>query len=212
MKKGLSVLWFYSMMSVTVYGQGFVVSADKMNVAYVGVDNPMTIIVEGYECDQLIVSCENGTIVKTGNCEYNFRPVREEAVEITVKVKTTSGTKSFGVKKFRIKYMPSPRATIMGKSSGLIQTAIFKAQLGVSATIESIDFDTRFIATSFKVEFFREQILLYSGPNIGPLFTKTILEQMSKLKPGDRVFITDIKAVGPDSRERTLNNIDLTLN
>lgn len=52
MKVALFVL-FYSLMSVMLYGQGFAVSADKMNVVYIGVDNPLTIVVEGYNWSNL---------------------------------------------------------------------------------------------------------------------------------------------------------------
>lgn len=47
MKKTLLVL-FYSFMSVMLYRKGFAVSAHKMNVVYVGVDNPLTNFAESY--------------------------------------------------------------------------------------------------------------------------------------------------------------------
>lgn len=211
MKRTLLVL-FYSLMSVMLYGQGFAVSADKMNVVYIGVDNPLTIVAEGYKCDQLEVSCESGTILKTGNCEYNIAPVQEGAIEIEVKARTSSGVKRIGTKKFRAKLIPSPTARIAGRSSGLIPTAIFKVQSGISTYIDGFDFESRFRVTRFKVEFFREQKLLYSCVTTGPYFDRLTRDQMNKLKPGDHVSVTDIKALGPDSRERALNNIELTLN
>jgi hypothetical protein len=211
MKEILFIFWGI-LMPVVLYGQGFAVSAEKMNVVYIGVDNPLTIVAEGYKCDQLEVSCESGTIRKTENCEYNIAPVREGAIEIEVKARTSSGVKQIGTKKFRVKLIPSPTARIAGRSSGLILAAIFKVQLGVSTFIDGFDFESRFRVARFKVEFFREQKLLYSCVTAGPYFDKPTRDQMNKLKPGDHVSVTDIKAVGPDARERTLNNIELTLN
>jgi hypothetical protein len=148
MKEILFIFWGI-LMPVVLYGQGFAVSAEKMNVVYIGVDNPLTIVAEGYKCDQLEVSCESGTIRKTENCEYNIAPVREGAIEIEVKARTSSGVKQIGTKKFRVKLIPSPTARIAGRSSGLILAAIFKVQLGVSTFIDGFDFESRFRVARF---------------------------------------------------------------
>jgi hypothetical protein len=211
MKKNLFLL-MCSLSSVVLYGQRFAVSADKMNVAYIGPDNPLTVVAEGYSCEQLELSCSNGTITKSANCEYNFRPVHEGKTDITVKARTASGIKQIGVKIFRVKIIPSPQATIMGKSSGMMRTAMFKVQVGVLAKIENFDINSSMRITNFKVAFSREGQLLHSSTTTGPYFDKATRDQMGILKPGDKVSITDIKAVGPDTMLRSLNDIEFTLN
>ena len=50
--------------------QSVVIAADKMNVFYLGVDNPVAVAVEGISDDKLTVSIDNGTIKRTGRGAY----------------------------------------------------------------------------------------------------------------------------------------------
>lgn len=162
--------------------------------------------------EQLEISCSNGTITKIANCEYNFGPVHEGETDIIVKAKTASGIKQIGVKKIRVSVLPLATAEIGGKSSGMMATAIFKVQVGVSAPWHHFGYYASMRVSKFKVVFFREGQLLHSSTTSGPYFDRDTLSQMKTLKPGDKVSVTDIRAIGPDTMTRKLNDIELTLN
>lgn len=211
MKKALFVL-FYSLISVTLYGQGFAVSADRMNVAYVGLDNPLTIVAEGYSCSQVVVSCNNGELKKMSDCKYFFLPEKEGTSDIFVKVKTSTGLKQIGIKKYRVKTIPRPRVTIAGKTGGKIAIEIFKVQKGPLMAFENFDFEYSAIITKFKIEIVRNSQVLYSGENKGPFFNDSILNQIQNLKAGDKVFITNVLvASGPNFCSRRFNGTEFYL-
>jgi hypothetical protein len=180
-----------------LYGQGFAVSADKMNVAYVGVDNPLTIVVEGYSCSQVVVSCNNGELKKTSDCKYFFLPEKEGTSDIVVKVKTSTGLKLIGIKKYRVKIIPNLQVAIAGKTSGKIAIEIFKVQKGPSIIFENFNYEYPAIVTQFKFEIIRNNQALYSDKNNGPFFNEAILNQIKNLKAGDKVLITDISVARP---------------
>lgn len=195
-----------------IHAQTFTVQAEKMNIAYMDTDNPLTIVSEDYSCDQIIASCDHGTLTKVEGCHYNFIPDQQGTCDIVVSAKTKTGTKLIGKVKYRVKYIPRPVAVIGGRSEGKIATAVFKAQSGVSVSREEFDFDFRMRVTSFKMEFYRNGEILYNGFANEALFNEEIRKQIKNLKPGDKISVTEIRAVGPSSRVVPLNDINLTLN
>ncbi len=54
-------------------GQKTAIAADKSNVLYLEMDNPITIAVENTSCKELIVKSDNGTI-KGQNGSYDWIP------------------------------------------------------------------------------------------------------------------------------------------
>ena len=60
---------------------GVAVSADKMNVLYIGVDNPLT-ITAGAGSEKVSASFSGGTISKAGGSRYIARPSQDPLVNI----------------------------------------------------------------------------------------------------------------------------------
>ena len=60
--------------------------------------------------------------------------------------------------------------------------------------------------------FFRANINGVYLESKGNKFTREQLDRLGKLKPGNSVIITDIRAKGPDGKEIRLSPIPLTLN
>jgi hypothetical protein len=131
-------------------------------------------------------------------------------VAISVAVRRQGKLTVVGTKEFRVKNIPDPIAKIAGKSGGTISYPIFIAQSGIATVLENFDFDSHFMVTSFEVD-----INTPSGPvtykNTGPLFSEEMHTAFLKLKNNDRLVFHDIKASGPDSRTRILNEIQLTV-
>ena len=64
---------------------GVAVSADKMNVLYIGVDNPLT-ITAGAGAEKVSASFSGGTLSKAGGSKYIARPSAGSSGEHTVSV------------------------------------------------------------------------------------------------------------------------------
>lgn len=193
---------------------GASIQLDKMNVFYIGVPNPITVSAAGYSVEDISVNIPGATV--TGEKGHYVVTV-SNAGEVTagINAKTPTGPKEVGNMKIRVKMIPDPVAEVGGKSGGGMSAANFRAQLGVVATLKNFDFDARFVVTSFQFA-----MLPKRGEYIGPytvnsnLFSASsdISKVKDKCKPGDRIFIEEIKAKGPDGRTRTLTPITLLLN
>ncbi|MFA6060169.1 MAG: GldM family protein [Taibaiella sp.] len=210
MKKALFVL-FYSLISVMLYGQGFAVSSDKMNVAYVGVDNPLTIVAEACDCSNIMASCDNGTLTKKSECHFIFRPEKEGVADIIVAAKTRNGTKSIGTTRYRVKMIPLPRVALGRQSGGFMKAELFKAQKGLSILLDNSELDCTWKILSFRVVIAPKLGEVLQIDNSGPLFNQRVLLSIQRLKTGDKVIFENIKATDQDGLPRSINSMVFTI-
>jgi hypothetical protein len=115
------------------------VEASKMNVFYIGVDNPIAVSAAGVSSNDVRVSCENCTLNKTGDLKYNVTVSRPGMANVVV---TAPG---LNIKKeFRVKPIPDPVPIISsGKKGGAIGSGEMAANSGLIAKLENFDFDAR---------------------------------------------------------------------
>lgn len=188
---------------------------DKMNVFYIGVDNPVTVSAAGYSLEDVSIAVPGATITPGATKgQYTIRVSTPGKIMTDINAKTATGTKRVGGMEIRVKYIPDPVARIGGKSGGGMPSNIFKSQLGIVAALDGFDFDARFKVTAFDFS-----LLPKRGELIGPYhingayfnLNKQVLDAIGRARPGDKVFFEEIRGVGPDGRNRSLNTINLTL-
>ena len=100
------------------------VSADKMNVFYIGVDNPVSISVPGVAEENLKPTITAGTLTPKGGGKYIVRVNQgTKATKVNVSAEVNGQTKPMGSAEFRVKTVPDPVAYIANKKSGSISKA-----------------------------------------------------------------------------------------
>ncbi|GAO29878.1 gliding motility protein GldM [Geofilum rubicundum] len=189
-----------------------VISPTKMNVFYEGVENPVEISVPGIPSENLRVNISNARIARRGNgyiVQPNNGSAGREAV-ITVAARVNDTDRNLGRKTFRIKRVPDPVAKVNDQRDGPIAKALLLAQLGVVADMENFEFDLQFKVTQFAVATIRNGYVVDASSNSN-LFTEEQKDLMRGAVRGQRVFIQDIQAVGPDGRRRSLGTITLVV-
>jgi gliding motility-associated protein GldM len=186
---------------------------DKMNVFYIGVPNPITVTAAGYSLEDVSISIPGATITSTGKGKYDVVVTQAGTVAAAINAKTAQGIKQVGGMPVRVKRIPDPVAKIGGKMGGGMPASIFRAQLGVAAVLENFDFDTKFTITGFDFSY-QQKRGDYQGPfHMGDAYFKNEAAKYLQIaKPGDRVYIDNVRAVGPDKQPRALNGIQLLLN
>src|SRR5690349_5004666 len=90
------------------WAQHAVVSCDRMNVLFAGVDNPMSIAVENVPNKSLVVKATNGAIEKVADGKYIYKGSTLGIDEILVLKKNKSGLKKVGTIPFRVQSLPDP--------------------------------------------------------------------------------------------------------
>lgn len=190
---------------------------DKMNVFYIGVPNPVTVSAAGYSVQDVTLNVPGATVTAKDPGHYDIMVSQPGKItaDIMANDRAAGGVKKVGSMEVRVKMIPDPVAEVGQKNSGGIRTDIFKAQLGVVAALKNFEFDARFTVTSFSFSMLPKRGE-YIGPFPvnGPLFkgNAQVMQAIERARPGDKVFIEEIKAVGPDKRPRSLPSILLSLN
>jgi len=189
---------------------------DKMNVFYIGVPNPITVSAAGYSLEDVSVSIPGATVTPgTEKGKFSVMVTTQGEVNAAIMAKTATGPKQVGVQKVRVKMIPDPIAAVGGKSYGVMQASIFRAQIGIIAELKGFDFDAKFSVISFEFS-----IVPKRGEYIGPYTANSarfdasndVEKARQRVRPGDRVYMDNIKARGPDGRVRSLAPIVLLLN
>lgn len=193
---------------------GVVVSPDKMNVFYIGVDNPVSVSVPGFSPDKVSPSLtKSGSISKAaGDSKYTVKVTTVGETEVVVTATLPSGDKKvMGSVPFRIKRVPDPVGKVGNLTGGKVPAAQFKVQRGVLAVLENFDFDIQFQVVSFEMTYSAKRQDLIVKAGVGPAFTPDMLELLNRSKPGDVFYLDEIKVKGPDGTTRKLPSIAYTL-
>lgn len=189
-----------------------VVSPDKMNVLYIGVQNPLSVSAPGVAKENIRVSMTGGTI--TGSGEHYIATVNSlgNAV-VNVSAELTKGKISnLGSSPFRIKRIPDPKPQFAGMSDGSTPAANIKAQDFVIAKLEGFDFEASFKVTHFTLLVINPNQFISKNEANGGELTPAMHTALGSVRAGTTVVIKDINAVGPDGTKRFLNSIVLNAN
>lgn len=192
---------------------GVVVSPDKMNVFYIGVDNPVSVSVPGFPPEKISPSISSGSITKaSGASKYTVKVTKPGETNVVVSATMPDGTrKAMGTVPFRIKRVPDPVAMVGKFKGGKVPTNQMRPQRGVLAVLENFDFDIRFDVVSYEFTYAAKRQDLIVKQGTGPSFTSDIVALLSSAKPGDVIYIDEIKVKGPDGTTRKLPGIVFTL-
>ncbi|MCO6459878.1 MAG: gliding motility protein GldM [Saprospiraceae bacterium] len=185
------------------------VSPDKMNVFYVGVDNPITVAAAGVSSNDLKVSVTNGTARNTGRGKYDIR-VSDPGATCTVTL--SGGGLTASSFPFRIKRIPSPVAYIANKLGGALGNGQFAAQRGIEPRLEGFEFDARCEIQGFVMTYVarRQDPVIVTNP--GGTFGGKVKELISRAKPGDMYIFDNVKAKCPgDNAGRNINSLSFNI-
>jgi len=189
------------------------VAATKMNVFYIGVDNPVSISVPGM-ADELINPTISAGKLKKNPAGPGYIVNVETGTTKTVISATANynGTKlNMGSSDFRVKRVPDPVAKIARQKEGSIDKNTLIAAAAIIPSMDDFEFDLNFIVNSFTM------VTMLNGDFVpkttqGNQFSAEMIEMIRNARRGQKFFFENIQASGPDGSKRTLNPINLTIN
>lgn len=180
------------------------VSPDKMNVFYIGVDNPLTVSAAGVAPTDLVVNVSGcgANLTSNGNGKYIAKAVTPGTCIVTVMQRTPDGLKQQGPPQvFRVKKFPNPPLKVAGKSTyGSLDMKLADAKninvLGVDNA--GFDFIAQFNMKKFSVCTViggtASQAYVCSGNQL----SQEAKDALKKLKVGSKVYFEDIEVNAPD--------------
>lgn len=189
------------------------VAADKMNVVYAGLDNPISVSVPGVANDRLTVMANNAALTKNGNGKFIMNNIHGQKVDVKVYATMDDGQKKdMGTMTFRVKRVPKPIARIGEvKGEGLMSRETFQQQKGVFSHYEDFDFEVICKITSFEMSAVING-LVNTAQGKGNIITDEMHNIYKRLKKNDKVTIGNIKAIAPDGQTISLSPMTLKVN
>lgn len=175
--------------SVVAGSNQAIISADKMNVVYRGLENPITISMPGISPTKVKASAP-GLRQKSGT-SYVLRPGKGKSVSVNVTAVTDKGEtiKSPPVA-FRIKDIPQAMASIRGEYGSIKMPKGSLAKSSMNAGLPDFVFDLKLRVKSFKVKVPGKTTVIVNGGRMNSQAQKAI----SSAKRGDIVTIFGIRA------------------
>lgn len=172
------------------------ISASKMNVFYMGVDNPVEVSAAGVPSDKVNVSMDGGSIRKNGDGTYTVtatKPTKNAKINVSAPGMTAS-------KVFRVKPFPSPVPKLNTKPGGNISSGELKSVQGVLPVLENFDFEARCNIVGFRMVRVAPRSDAEIAVNQGGKFKGQASAILKKAKAGDRYFFEDIKCKCPGDK------------
>jgi gliding motility-associated protein GldM len=188
---------------------GAAVMLDKMNVLYIGVDNPITVSSgAGDEKTQFSINGGGASVRKAGPGKY-IANVTTPSKDASAVVGVTGGkSTSYPM---RVKRIPDPVPTLGGKlRGGNAQPGSIKAQSGIVPLLENFDFEARFDVMSYTMVFVSKGEI-FRAETSGPLFNTQMQGFLNRAKPKDVLYLEEIKVIGPDKQSRKIGQIVFTI-
>ncbi|MBT3546461.1 MAG: gliding motility protein GldM [Flavobacterium sp.] len=183
---------FESTYSVIALPSEAVISADKMNVVYRGLDNPISISVPGVG-DKNITPSVNGTnkLTRTGLGKYILNPGGGDEVVINVTAKLSNGKSIKTPKTFRIKDIPAAAGTVRGEFGVVPMPKSSLRNTPIAAELPDFVFDLQLIVQGFTIKVPGQLAVKCVGTKLSARAKKTL----EKARRGDLITIFDIKAI-----------------
>jgi gliding motility-associated protein GldM len=168
------------------------ISADKMNVVYRGVKNPMTISMDGVPNNN--VNANAPGLSRGSGSSYIMDVTTVKGREVKINVTGTIDGKSFPSSKiFRIKDIPRPTGTIRGEDGNGGPVRMQRQGLEISsigAMLLDFDFDLKLNVTGFSFKVAGQPTVTVSGNKLN----EQAKGALKRAKRGETVQIFDINA------------------
>ncbi len=183
------------------FESGALLSADKMQVLYRGLPNPISGSILGANNAQTTLSASGASVSKTGGGTWIVTPGAGSTTTLTISGKGPKGetiSKNFP---FRIKNVPPPIGQVQGKNIVSMPAGSIPNQR-VTADMPDFDFPVSFTVNSFMFKVPGKAALLVNGNSMASVAALT-----KGLRNGDIAYVFNIKATATGLGNQQLQNI-----
>lgn len=183
------------------------ISATKMNVLYIAVDNPIEVGAPGIKSEDLIVNINGAgsTIRKVGAGEYIVNVKQQGKATITCAAKMGGKVQNLRSQEYRVKVIPKPVVKIGNQQDGRIAKEVLLAQGGFHVVMEGFDFPVTYTVESYSMGFNTGGDAQADLNGRGNKFTPEMIARIQRLRRGNKVYISDIRVKGPDGVKAASN-------
>ncbi|MDI1234569.1 MAG: gliding motility protein GldM [bacterium] len=176
------------------------ISADAMNVLFVGLDNPMSISVPGVTPENTIVTASSGvTLAKSGSGKFIAKAaVGTKSAVITVSARMDDGQiKKMGESTYKVRRVPQPKLKVGSLVAGTYPKVKILLQKTVNATLEDFYFSNlnyTVIKYTAVLDSKRDGAIIKEVQGNSAEIIKGLV---NRSKSGESIYLENIVASGP---------------
>ncbi len=206
-------IFFLFFTPTILIAQSFV-GNDKMNIIYIGVENPLMIAADGIPADELEVDFGGACSIQKGVKNYYIaRATRQNNNAI---LKILHKGKVIGEHLFRIKQIPDPVIALSiddkRAKGGGIAVGKFRVSTALTTEMENFNYDISCQIQSFTYTRLSKSKEIMTGSNQGAVFNKNLLHLVQTAEIGDTFYFDEIKARCPgDDIGRPIISLTFTM-
>ncbi len=188
-----------------------IISADKLNIFYKGINNPLSISIPGIPPSQVSYRKVSGSaqITQTAPGQYNVKPTGDIKSEIIIAAMANvdGAVKEMAKKAFTIEEVPNPTVEVAGRSGGSIsKNGLLNAKPFVTAELKDFWFDSDEL--KYKVVRYQVNITVngistpynYTGENL----SDDLKQKIQSLRSGTNISFEKFMVTKPGGDEKAL--------
>ncbi len=177
------------------------IAADKMNVVYRGVANPMSISIPGIPNNKVRASAPG--LKSVSGSKYVMNPQQGRTVTITASGTLPDGQTVSSKSEFRIKDIPRPAGTV-SKQPGTVKLPRTNLEIAtIGAMLEDFDFDLNLAVSGFKFKVPGQPTVAVKGSKLD----SRAKNALKRAKRGDAVQIFDVEAYITNNKSYKLKKV-----
>ncbi|WP_276165291.1 gliding motility protein GldM [Zobellia alginiliquefaciens] len=177
------------------------IAADKMNVVYRGVANPMSISIPGIPNNKVNASAPG--LKSVSGSKYIMNPGTGRTVTITASGKLPDGQTVSSKSEFRIKDIPRPAGSV-SKQTGSAKMPRSNMEIAtIGAMLEDFDFDLNLKVSGFKFKVPGQPTVSVNGNKLNA----NAKSALKRAKRGDAVQIFDVQAYITNNKSYKLKKV-----
>lgn len=180
--------------------KGAIVTADKMNVLYRGLANPVSGSILGADMSGISLSAAGASVSGSGG-KWTVTPGAGSTVTLTISGRDPKGGTISQAFPFRIKNVPPPIGQVQGKNIVSMPASSIPNQR-VTADMPDFDFPVSFTVNSFMFKVPGKAAMLVNGNSMSSVANLT-----KGLRNGDIAYVFNIKATATGLGNQQLQNI-----
>lgn len=182
------------------FESGALLSADKMNVLYRGLPNPVSGSILGADNASTTLTASGASVAKRGGGQWTVTPGAGTNVKLTISGKGPKGpiSQSFD---FRIKNVPPPVGQIRGENVVSMPASSVPNQT-VTVAMPDFDFPVSFTVNSFMFKIPGRAAMLIQGNSLS-----SVAPLMKNVRSGDMVSVYNITATANGLGNQPLKRI-----
>ncbi len=179
------------------------IAADKMNVVYRGVSNPMSISIPGIPNNKVRASAPGLKSISGSKYVMNATTIKGRTVTITASGTLPDGQAISSKSEFRIKDIPRPEGKI-SKQGGNVKLPKRNVEIAtIGAGLDDFDFDLNLAVSGFKFKVQGQPIVSVRGNKLD----SKAKSALKRAKRGDVVQIMDIQAFITNNKSYKLKKV-----